>query len=366
MIRMQTLPSPLETYQSLARRLDALPNGYPPTPDGTELRLLARLFTPEQAALASKLRLALETAEQLAARLDKEAVDLRKQLKDMVRKGLIAAGPVEGVIGFGLMPFVVGIYEMQAGRLDAETAILFEQYYHEAFGRMLAMQPVVHRVIPVNESVKNNLEVHPYELAAAIVASCQSWGVLDCICRTQKALIGQPCPHPIDVCMALSTSPGAFDHSSVVRPLTQEEAMATLHRAAEAGLVHSVSNNEQGVWYICNCCTCSCGILRGMADLGIANVIAHSAYVNTVETDLCILCGDCIDRCQFDALTLDTSLVIDSQRCTGCGVCTLACPEDALALVLRPEAEQPAIPKTLNDWMASRAAYRGQSMEEIL
>ena len=36
-------------YQRLAERLDALPNGFPPTADGVELRLLAKLFTPEEA-----------------------------------------------------------------------------------------------------------------------------------------------------------------------------------------------------------------------------------------------------------------------------------------------------------------------------
>ena len=33
-------------YRTLAQRLDSLPNGFPPTEDGVELRLLAHLFTP--------------------------------------------------------------------------------------------------------------------------------------------------------------------------------------------------------------------------------------------------------------------------------------------------------------------------------
>ena len=33
-------------YKKLAERLDALPNGFPPTEDGAELRLLAKIFTP--------------------------------------------------------------------------------------------------------------------------------------------------------------------------------------------------------------------------------------------------------------------------------------------------------------------------------
>ena len=56
-------------YRTLAQRLDSLPNGFPPTPDGVELQLLAYLFTPEEAALAARLRLTLESPEQIAQRL---------------------------------------------------------------------------------------------------------------------------------------------------------------------------------------------------------------------------------------------------------------------------------------------------------
>ena len=40
-------------YQKLARRLDDIPNGFPPTESGIELKLLAKIFTPEEAAIAA-------------------------------------------------------------------------------------------------------------------------------------------------------------------------------------------------------------------------------------------------------------------------------------------------------------------------
>ena len=55
-------------YKQLAQRLDALPNGYPPTDDGVELRLLATLFSEEEAALAAQLKFPYETAERIAGR----------------------------------------------------------------------------------------------------------------------------------------------------------------------------------------------------------------------------------------------------------------------------------------------------------
>jgi ferredoxin len=364
-----------ESYRRLAQRLDALPNGFPPTPDGAELRLLARLFSPEEAALAAELRLTLETPAAIAARVGSEASALAPQLKAMARRGLIRADRVtppagsggRSALGFGLMPFVVGIYEMQGSTLDAELARLFEEYYRQAFGRTAAVTPQVHRVIPVNQTVQADMEVRPYEDVTEIVRACRSWGVMDCICRKQKALIGDPCSHPLDVCMTLSATAGAFNNTPGVRPLTQEEALATLRRAAEAGLVHAVSNNQEGLWYICNCCTCSCAILRGMAELGIANVVARSAFVNQVDAERCGACGLCVAECQFSALSLGDDVVqVNQVRCVGCGVCVLICPEDALSLARRPESEVLPPPVTDGEWLAQRAAARGLDLSQVL
>ncbi len=354
-------------YKRLAERLDSLPNGFPATEDGAELRLLEKICTPEEAALAAQLRLTLETPRQIAERLGLEERPLRQQLKEMLRKGLLTAGRApEGGLGYRLLPFVVGIYEMQLPRMDAEMARLVEAYFKQAFGELLHLRPQIHRVVPVQQSIRADLEIHPFESVAEIVAQAQSWGVMECLCRKQQALIGEPCSHPRDVCMIFSEQPGAYAGSAYVRALTQEEALATLRRAAEAGLVHSVSNTQEGTWYVCNCCTCACGILRGMAELGIANVIARSSFVNVVDESQCIACGACVDVCQFGALTLDGTARVDAVRCVGCGVCALACPQHALSLAARPADEVLPPPRTERDWQRERAAERGIDLNEVL
>ena len=356
-------------YQRLAQRLDALPNGFPPTEDGAELRLLEKIFAPEQADLAAQLRMTRETPEQLAERIGGDVHELKKQLKAMARKGLITVGRGDGGVAYGLLPFVVGIYEFQISRIDAEMAQLFEDYYQQAFTGMLSVEPSVHRVIPVNEIVKTGMEVRPFESATEIINIAGSWGIQDCICRKQKALIDDPCDHPIDNCMVFHNRTDAFANIAHITTLTKEESLAKLQEAADAGLVHSVSNTKEGIYYICNCCTCSCGILRGMAEMGIANVVARSAFVNTVDDDLCQGCEDCIEYCQFNALALhDDALLIDinTTSCVGCGVCVPVCPENALSLVRRPEEDVLPIPITEEEWLADRAAARGLDMSAVL
>ncbi len=352
----------MDAYKRLAEHLDALPNGFPPTPDGRELLILQKLFSPEEADIAAQLSANPETVEEIAARTGLDAAQIRDPLKSMARRGLIEAGVKDKTLAFESMPFVVGFYEMQIQHMDAEFARLVENYFVGGFGKVLSTKPQFHRVIPAHEAEHESLEVRPFESAAAIVNSMQSWAVQDCICRKQKALIGQACEHPLDVCLVMHPRPGAFDNSPAFRRLSRDEAMATLRRAAEAGLVHTVTNTVEGTSYICNCCTCSCGILRGMAELGLANVVASSPFVNTVQDVLCTGCEACIDSCQFSALAMDGALArVDRDRCVGCGVCVLTCEAQALVLARRPEQEIKPVPQTSAEWASQRISARALS-----
>ncbi|MEJ2010675.1 MAG: 4Fe-4S binding protein [Anaerolineales bacterium] len=353
-------------YRKLAQRLDELPEGFPPTEDGAELRLLETIFTPQEASLAAELHLGLEGSEAIASRLGQPADTVRDTLRSMAKRGLIEAGRTEGGLGFGLMPFVVGIYEAQAGRIDQELAARFEAYYKQSFVETVRVEPSFHRVLPVQETIGVEMEVRPFESIAELVDQAQAWGVVDCICRKQKQLIGEGCEHPLDVCMVLSPTKGAFDASSSIRTLDREGAHATLQRAAEAGLVHTVGNRQEGHWYICNCCTCSCGILRGLKEFGVANVVARSPFVNTIEETLCVGCELCVEWCQFDALTHDDIAAVDADKCVGCGVCVMHCPEGAMELIRRPTGEYPIPPTTLDDWRLDRAHARGIDLDTVL
>ena len=81
-----------DVYRQLARHLDRLPAGFPATDSGVELRILARLFTPEEAATALGLTLMPEPPEAVAQRLGVEVVrgsssrDGAKGLLEMVRE----------------------------------------------------------------------------------------------------------------------------------------------------------------------------------------------------------------------------------------------------------------------------------------
>ena len=356
-----------EIYQKLAHRLDELPQGFPSTSDGAEYRLLAYLFTPEEAALGAQLRMTLEKPGEIAERIGMDIREVSGLLKSMAKKGLIKVGGIpRGGMGFGLLPFVVGIYEMQAGRIDREFAELFEDYYQKTRAAMVQVQPPFHRVIPVGEAITTDMSVQPYMNAASLVKSMASWGVSECICRKQRDLLDEGCDHPLEVCMVMSDRENAFPGNDVIRKLDLEGALEVLKIAADAGLVHSVSNHRDGHWYLCNCCTCSCAILRGMKELGLADVVAKSPYMAVIDEVQCISCGACMDRCPFDAIEDVGTIQVMEQKCQGCGQCILACPEDAIKMVAREPGAIPDLFSSEEEWMQARAASRKIDLSNIL
>jgi electron transport complex protein RnfB len=357
-------------YKQLAQRLDTIPNGFPATESGVELKLLAKLFTPEEAAIALQLKLTPEYAEEVAKRTGADPQAMEATLKGMAGKGLIRMKRGQKAPVFGLMPFVVGIYEMQITRMDKELAQIFEDYYKEAFHKMLHSGPSIHRVIPVEQAVQTGLQVLPYESASEILSHAQSWGAVDCICRVQKKLLGEPCKHPVNVCLMFSRKPNAYEKAQHIRSLTKDEALELLRQAEEAGLVHTTGNHMGDQDYICNCCACACAILRGAAEYGILTVLEPSAFRVSVDENLCVGCDLCIERCQFKALSIvDGVCKVDEQRCFGCGICISACEDGALSLAPRPASEVKTPPQSLGEWMMERAVVRGldpQKLEDVM
>jgi Pyruvate/2-oxoacid:ferredoxin oxidoreductase delta subunit len=358
---------PDDIYRNLARRLDGIPNGFPATESGVELRLLAKIFTPEEAALASVMRLTHEPGTDIAARADAEPKAAYRTLKGMVRQGLIRVKKGEGQFNFGLMPFVVGIYEEQLPRMDEELAALFEEYYQETRAAITRDTPSLHRVIPVEKAIPFEVEIFPHEQAFELLDEAQAWGVRDCICRVQQRLIGEGCDRPVENCLVFAPMEGAFDHSQTTRATSKEDALRILGEAVDAGLVHSAANHRDRHYYICNCCTCCCSIMRGVAEFGIPTAVASSDFHAVVDEDGCSACGDCVESCQFGALSIPEYVsTVDYARCVGCGLCAVVCPTGSMQLERRPEGEVAPPPADIKAWMAQRAQERDISILDIL
>lgn len=344
-------------YELLANALDRLPNAFPRTESGVELRLLAKLLTPEEAGLAAQLTGTYESLDEIATRLNIPTRDLRSQLSALAKRGLVWFEQREGKAFFRLAPFVVGFYEEQVGNLDRELAQLVEEYFQQGGTKgIMQPQPALHRVLPAQGAVKSEW-VLPYDDVRKILENAKTFHVNECICRQEQDVLGKrQCDFPLDVC---------FSFSSQERPLgegdlTKEQALALLDKTEQLGLVHTVSNVMTGLGYVCNCCGCCCGILRGITEHGIRESVAYANYFAVIDADTCIGCGTCIERCQVGAIAdQDGVSVVDRDLCIGCGLCVTGCPENAARLERKPEAEIVAPPFDFASWERERLHNRG-------
>jgi len=53
-----------------------------------------------------------------------------------------------------------------------------------------------------------------------------------------------------------------------------------------------------------------------------------AGYKAFIQPDSCIRCGECRDKCRFEAVSEE--FVVDEMLCEGCGVCAHFCPEGAV------------------------------------
>jgi len=321
---------PDEVYGRLAEQLNALPNGFPRTESGVELRLLERIANPEEAWLASQLGRKTESVEEISARVGLAVDEVTERLQAVLPLGLVQVENRGGVYYYRLAPFLVGIYETQLDRMDHELAHLVEQYMMLQGARViLGTHPPVHRVIPAQNTVKSEL-ILPYDDVRDLLLKAKSYAVRDCICRVEQNILGdRSCNFPLRNCLNFSSAERPEGPDSI----SQEGALAILEEAEEIGLVHTVSNHVRGVGYICNCCGCCCAILRGITDWGIENSVAKANYYSEIDPSECMGCEICVDRCQVSAISMQDGLaVVDTSRCIGCGLCVTGCPDEAAHL----------------------------------
>lgn len=346
-----------DIYEHLAEALDRLPNGFPRTPSGVEIPMLKKIFTDQEALIAGQMGRDLETAEEIAGRTGIALEGIKIQLKGMVKRGLVWVRKHNSAVCYRLAPFIVGIYEEHVYEMDHEFAHLFEEYMVDG-GAKGIMQPVpaLQRVVPARGSIKTEY-ILPYDDVKAMLDNAVSFRVRDCICRKQKELHGdRTCDFPLTMCLNFTTFPRAECDETI----TREQALAILDKAEEVGLVHTVSNVMNGMYYVCNCCGCCCGILRGITEWGIKEAVAFANYYASIDKDMCTDCGMCIDRCQVHAIMdVHGKTTIIHDQCIGCGLCVTGCPQDAVTLTKREGAAINHPPEDFEAWERLRLEHRG-------
>ena len=177
-----------------------------------------------------------------------------------------------------------------------------------------------------------------------------------------QATLGRECEKPLETCLAFGVGASHTLNTGKARQISIAEALEIIDRAEDNGLV-LLPTNARDIISVCCCCSCCCLVLRALKTYDRPADHVNSACRASIEPDLCISCGTCLERCPMDALEEGGPMRVDLDRCIGCGLCASTCPEKAISLVPRKNVD--SIPANYLAMLSRMAKTRGAGFGKL-
>lgn len=345
-------------YEKLRKKIDEImPIGFPASDEGSELRLLELLFTPDEAKIAINLGVITERLKVIHRRVKKAGIsislnEMEEILDGLVKKGAIVGGAIlddekQGK-RYSLTQWIFGMWELQVDKLTKEFAELAERYSLETFYQELHQKdkPCQMRTIPVEKSLTPEHSVSTYDNIRELIENAvDSIAILNCICRQEHDLLEKSCKLSDIRRNCISFNDFAEIAIKIVpsaRKISKEELLKILDTNQKEGFVIQTENN-QNPQYMCFCCGCCCGFLTTAKQFPRPAEYYSSNFYAQSNPELCIGCESCVERCQMEAITMmDGKSIVNLDRCIGCGNCVAVCESNTISLIKRDEEIIPA------------------------
>jgi len=331
------------------------------------VKFLRVLFTPEEGKLLLEF-IAPATCQQVAKRLNIDEKSLQEKLDDFKHRRLLFYGKTEYVFKFGIHVFFARIPHAKDEYIPPGFWQAWREFHPEEIERFQggmagpldgpqATGVPGSRIVPYRLAIAASPKIKPeqvlwYEDMAQIFAREEQIGIVECPCRKEF----HNCDRPLMTCyyFAKHTLERDINEYSAMKKLSVEEAIAYSDQLEKGGLMH-LMGNYAGIpdYVMCNCCECCCVVLKPAIRSGrLRQLYSPSRYLATVDTDLCVGCQECVERCFFNAIEMRLTLKSKKKKahilkdyCMGCGSCVVGCKQKALTFELvRPPEHIPDRP----------------------
>ena len=207
--------------------------------------------------------------------------------------------------------------------------------------------------LPINERLETVQHVLPPKLVHDFIDQAEHHVVMDKCgcklarqCRNFTAEIG---------CLFMGETALKMPHG-VSRRVTREQAHAHVERAVEVGLVPMTGKvridnfifltpDEQKLLSVCFCCHCCCMMtsFKHIPGHHLDHVMPRLEGLRIDVSEACVGCGQCLETCGFDAITIEDGHAVHNDQCRGCGRCERTCPNEAVRiLITNPTATEDA------------------------
>ena len=330
--------------------------------------MITSYITPEEAEFLTGFPFNSKSLEELAVLKDIDPAELAPKLKELCAKGLIYEGIRGDSIRYRLLDaFQIFLRMPYWPGKDDETlktvAHYANQYYMDGWiDQNKAVRHKALRSLPIDETLEDKKQILPFEDILQVVDNYEYYTVSHCPCRERHRLDPdyQDSKYPSEVCLHFDELGRYCVENGMGREITKEETFEILKKAADAGLVHGLSNWEKNPDTICNCDPTYCTVFRPYHHLGHDKAMDPSNYrVKVTTPETCKACGLCTKRCPMDAIQLKVSaeatnkfhkvVKVDTDLCIGCGVCVHKCPTKSIVLERREDITRP--PKTVREYV---------------
>jgi len=169
---------------------------------------------------------------------------------------------------------------------------------------------------------------------------------LPCVCR--KVTTGEEKRYCMGIGMDLTPLYSDLPDLRNFERLSRAEAITFLRHLDREGMTHSVwTLNTPFIAAICNCDR-DCMAYRFQVQMKLGKAMWKGEYVARIDPLNCNGCGECQERCYFEAITYDRrtmKCMIDETRCYGCGICRAGCCNGAVDLL-----DRTAVPLAAVSW----------------
>ncbi|NVM34596.1 MAG: 4Fe-4S binding protein [Candidatus Lokiarchaeota archaeon] len=313
-----------------------------------------------------------QTIEQLKEYSGLSEEEILKKTDALAKRGVLFNQPNrQGVMVYRLLPIArqfeyTFMKKLNKTEENNQLAKLFDTFNeeirdlvqsdYERFKSSLNTTPPIDRTVPilenretgnelniiVNEEIEAYIEqIFPTQKIKDLIEKYDDIAVGNCYCRQHNEFLGNPCKQ-IELtpsCFTLGKSARHTSNHGFSKLVSKEEALKILKQCEEAGLVHKAyhlhGDTSKEEVAICNCCSCCCLTAKDCLVFPVANA---TNYLASIDHDLCIGCGTCVEKCYNKAIELneDNKAERTEELCVGCGVCAYFCPENAISLIEGP------------------------------